>query len=66
MSEYNKEVADIKKSTVPINPDVHNLRNSMCFKTYNDLIISLPTRTVKWCCKTVISDSERQKELTFD
>lgn len=66
MSEYNKEVADIKKSTVPINPDVHNLKNSMCFKTYNDLIISLPTRTVKWCCKTVISDPEKQKQLTFD
>lgn len=48
-----------------INPNVHDLKNSMCFKTWNDLIISLPQRTVKWCCKTAHTP-EQQKQLTFD
>ena len=52
MSEFNKEVSEIKKSDTPINPNVYNLQNTMCFKTWNDIIISLPNRTVKWCCKT--------------
>jgi sulfatase maturation enzyme AslB (radical SAM superfamily) len=65
MSEFNKEVLDITKSTTPINPNIHNLKNTMCFKTWNDLIISLPQRTVKWCCKTKLTP-EQDKQVTFD
>lgn len=65
MSEFKKNVADIKKSTAPINPNVHDMTNSMCFKTWNDLIISLPNRTVKWCCKTQMAP-ELDNELKFD
>ena len=42
-----------KKMIVKLNPNLHNLHNTMCFKTWNDIVISLPQRTVKWCCKTV-------------
>ena len=48
-----------------INPRVHYLEQSMCFKTWNDIVISLPQRTVKWCCKTVYTN-EQMKQLTFD
>tara|TARA_Y200000002_G_scaffold372496_1_gene370369 strand:- start:80 stop:1405 length:1326 start_codon:yes stop_codon:yes gene_type:complete len=48
-----------------LNPNLHNLHNTMCFKTWNDIVISLPQRTVKWCCKTVYTP-EQVKELTFD
>ena len=50
---------------VELNPNLHNLHNTMCFKTWNDVVISLPQRTVKWCCKTVYT-KEQMKELTFD
>lgn len=65
MSEFNKEVSEITKSDTPINPNIHNMKNTMCFKTWNDLIISLPNRTVKWCCKTQMSP-ELDNELKFD
>jgi len=58
MSEFNKEISEIKKSDTPINPNVYNLKNTMCFKTWVDMIISLPNRTVKWCCKTQTSDAQ--------
>ena len=48
-----------------LNPNLHNLKNTMCFKNWNDIIISLPQRTVKWCCKTQHTP-EQMKELTFD
>lgn len=48
-----------------VNPNVHNLRNTMCFKTWNDIIISLPNRTVKWCCKTQTTEDDI-KQTTFD
>lgn len=65
MSEFNKEVVEIKKSDTPINPNIYNLKNTMCFKTWNDMIISLPQRTVKWCCKAQYT-AEQEKQLTFD
>lgn len=65
MSEFNKEVSEITKSDTPINPNVYNLQNTMCFKTWNDIIISLPNRTVKWCCKTQYTE-EQYKQTTFD
>ena len=66
MSEFKKEISEINKNPdIPINPNVHNLKNTMCFKTWNDMIISLPQRTVKWCCKTQYTE-EQQKQLTFD
>ena len=66
MSEFNKEISEINKKTdIPINPNVHNLKNTMCFKTWNDMVISLPMRTVKWCCKTSYT-AEQEKQLTFD
>lgn len=65
MSQFKNEVADIKKTAAPINPNVHNLKNSMCFRTWNDLIISLPKRTVNWCCKTKLTP-EQEKQATFD
>ena len=48
-----------------INPNVHNLKNTMCFRTWNDLIISLPRRQVEWCCKTLVT-GEEQKQTSFD
>lgn len=65
MSEFNKEVSEIRKTNIPINPNVHNLRNTMCFKTWNDIVISLPQKNVKWCCKTQYT-KDQMKELTFD
>lgn len=65
MSDFKKNAADIKKSTVPINPNVHNLKSSMCFRTWNDLIISMPKKMVSWCCKTKFT-KEQEKEATFD
>lgn len=65
MSDFNKEVVDITKSATSINPNVYNLKNTMCFKTWNDIIISLPQRTVKWCCKTTYTP-EQTKAVTFD
>lgn len=65
MSDFNKEVSEITKSDTPINPNIHNMKNTMCFKTWNDLIISLPNRTVKWCCKTQMAP-ELDNELKFD
>ena len=65
MSEFRKEVSEIKKSDTPINPNVHNLKNSMCFRTWNDLIISMPKRMVSWCCKTKFT-KEQEKQATFD
>jgi organic radical activating enzyme len=52
-------------SITKINPNVHNMKNTMCFRTWNDLIISLPRRRVEWCCKTLVT---RQEEVstTFD
>ena len=41
-----------------INPRVHYLEQSMCFKTWNDIIISLPRKNVKWCCKTVMNKND--------
>ena len=65
MSEFDKEVSDITKSDLPINPNLHNMKNTMCFKTWNDLIISLPNRTIKWCCKTQ-TPPEYDEALKFD
>ncbi len=48
-----------------INPNLHNLYNTMCFKNWNDIIISLPQRTVKWCCKTQYTNKQME-ELKFD
>lgn len=39
--------------------------DTMCFKTWNDLIISLPNKTVNWCCKTELTEDQRA-EVTFD
>ena len=47
-----------------INPRVHYLEQSMCFKTWNDIIISLPRKNVKWCCKTVMN-KEDEDATTF-
>jgi organic radical activating enzyme len=41
------------------------ISNTMCFRTWNDLIISLPEKTVKWCCKTNETTQQR-KDSTFD
>lgn len=65
-NDFKEDVDNIKKSiTYPINPDVYNLKNSMCFKTWNDIIISLPQRTVKWCCKTSYTEKQ-QEQIKFD
>ena len=37
----------------------------MCWKTWTDLMISLPNKKVKWCCKTLYTE-QQSKELTFD
>ena len=37
----------------------------MCYKTWNDIIISLPKKTVSWCCKTDLTE-QQTKETTFD
>tara|TARA_B110000263_G_scaffold138290_1_gene119962 strand:- start:779 stop:2011 length:1233 start_codon:yes stop_codon:yes gene_type:complete len=37
----------------------------MCYKTWNDIIISLPKKTVSWCCKTDLT-AQQTKETTFD
>ena len=37
----------------------------MCYKTWNDIIISLPKKTVSWCCKTNLTE-QQTKETTFD
>ena len=40
-------------------------KNTMCYKTWNDIIISLPKKTVSWCCKTNLTE-QQTKETTFD
>ena len=37
----------------------------MCYKTWNDITISLPRRTASWCCKTNLTP-DQIKETTFD
>ena len=50
-----------------INPNVHNLKNTMCFRTWNDLIISLPRSRVEWCCKTLVTKQEEiEKKLDLE
>jgi hypothetical protein len=48
----------LSRETTPIS-------DTMCFRTWNDLIISLPNKTVKWCCKTIETPQQR-KDTTFD
>lgn len=64
MSEFKKEVTDNISDTL-INPNTHNIKNTMCFRTWNDLIISMPKRMVSWCCKTKFTQ-EQEKQATFD
>jgi hypothetical protein len=40
-------------------------KDTMCYKTWNDIIISLPKKTVSWCCKTDLTE-QQTKETTFD
>ncbi len=40
-------------------------KDTMCYKTWNDIIISLPKKTVSWCCKTNLT-AQQTKETTFD
>ena len=40
-------------------------KDTMCYKTWNDIIISLPKKTVSWCCKTDLT-AQQIKETTFD
>ena len=40
-------------------------KDTMCYKTWNDIIISLPKKTVSWCCKTDLT-AQQTKETTFD
>jgi hypothetical protein len=40
-------------------------KDTMCYKTWNDIIISLPKKTVSWCCKTNLT-VQQTKETTFD
>lgn len=40
-------------------------KDTMCYKTWNDIIISLPKKTVSWCCKTNLTE-QQTKETTFD
>ena len=44
--------------------NVYN-KDTMCYKTWNDIIISLPKKTVSWCCKTNLTE-QQTKETTFD
>jgi organic radical activating enzyme len=32
------------------------IKDTLCFKTWNDLTIHLPDQYLYWCCKTVLSD----------
>lgn len=45
--------------------NIENAHSTMCWKTWNDLIISLPSKRVKWCCKTT-QTTEQQQQATFD
>mgnify|MGYP000659732032 CR=1 FL=1 len=40
-------------------------KDTMCYKTWNDIIISLPKKTVNWCCKANLN-VQQTKETTFD
>lgn len=40
-------------------------KDTMCYKTWNDIIISLPKKTVSWCCKTNLT-AQQTKETTFN
>lgn len=40
-------------------------KDTMCYRTWNDITISLPRRTASWCCKTNLT-TEQKKEVTFD
>jgi len=40
-------------------------KDTMCYKTWNDIIISLPKKTVSWCCKTDLT-AQQVKETTFN
>ena len=42
-----------------------NLKNSMCYRTWNDMIISLTKKSVSWCCKTKHTP-EQDIQTTFD
>ena len=48
-----------------ISKDTNNSFQTMCWKTWNDIIIDLPAKNVKWCCKTQYT-AEQTKELSFD
>ncbi len=41
------------------------ISDTMCFRPWLDLIISLPNKSVKWCCKNVHTP-EQIKTLNFD
>jgi len=40
-------------------------KDTMCFKTWNDITISLPRKAVTWCCKSNFTP-DQVKETTFD
>lgn len=44
---------------------MQHIEKTMCWKTWNDLTISLPNRNVKWCCKTSYT-KEQLDLITFD
>ena len=44
---------------------MQNIEKTMCWKTWNDLTISLPNKNVKWCCKTSYT-KEQLDLITFD
>ena len=52
-------------SIIKTNPNVHKMKDTMCFRTWNDLIISLPRKRVEWCCKTLVTKQE-ETATTFD
>lgn len=51
-----------KNNTFTLNPNIHNVKNTMCFKTWNDMIISLPRKTISWCCKTQPTQEQRNAQ----
>ena len=44
---------------------MYNIDDTMCWKAWSDLMISLPNKSVKWCCKTSYTKKQSQ-ELKFD
>ena len=55
---------EFQRKTYDKGIQVYN-KDTMCYKTWNDIIISLPKKTVSWCCKTDLT-AQQIKETTFD